>query len=58
MTRKRGATLERFPIPQLNRIVAQTRDDLVIVILQTVDAFRILALAVDALQLEIATAPV
>ena len=38
MTRKRGAALERFPIPQLNRIVAQTRHNLVIVILQTVDA--------------------
>jgi hypothetical protein len=45
-------------IPNLYRVISEPGNDLVIVVLETVDALGILGPAIDSLQVVVAAAPV
>jgi hypothetical protein len=45
-------------IPDLYRVIAETGNDLVVVVLETVDSLGILRSTVDSLQVVVARAPV
>jgi len=50
--------LQSIPIPDLNRVISKPGYNLLIVVLQTVDALRVLAAAIDSLKIEPAHSPV
>lgn len=58
MSREHLDALEGIAVPDLDGVVAQSRDDLLIVVLEAVDALGILAAAVYSLEVEDAVAPV
>lgn len=45
-------------IPYLNRVISQARNNLVVVVLETVHALGILGTAIDSLQIVVARTPI
>lgn len=58
MPRQDFGALQRAPVPYLDGVVSEARDDLLVIVLQAVDAFAVLRAAVDALEDVTAAAPV
>lgn len=50
--------MQSISIPDLNRVVPETGNNLLIVVLQAVDALRILATAIDPLKIEPTHSPI
>ena len=47
MSSERSLAFQRLPVPNFNRVVSESRDNLVIVVLKAVDALALFTLAVD-----------
>lgn len=58
MSRQYFYALQSISVPNFNSIISETGNDLLIIVLQAVDAFRILASTIYSLKIETAHSPI